>query len=214
MSDEVRTVSKYSTLLTDIGGVCISNPYIFVAEYIENNYGIDAGHAYQVMKLNAREFDAGKISFRVFAEITLRSIGVDMDPGRFSAVHDRGLREKTDVISLYRKVKKQNNVRIVALSNMPEYTWKLIRGFKWMGDLFDFTVLSYQHMMLKPDRRLFDVALQTAGTSSARCLFVDDAIENVEAANNIGILSHLYSSTEKLRGFLEHNGLICDTKSC
>jgi FMN phosphatase YigB (HAD superfamily) len=214
MAETFQTEAKFSTLLTDIGGVCVNNPYIFVAEHLRRNYGIDAHHALQVMKSNARKFDGGKIGFTTFAEMTLKTLGLKTDTRIFSAVHKCGLKPKEDVVSLYRRVKRRNNVRIEAVSNMPEYTWKLIRGMKEMKGLFDAVILSYRYKSLKPDRKLFEIALQKAHATPAACLFVDDAIENVEAAADIGILSHHFSTADKLSEFLENNGLAGDPKNC
>jgi putative hydrolase of the HAD superfamily len=48
-------------------------------------------------------------------------------------------------------------------------------------------ILSHEVGAMKPDRRIFENALQRAGVGAGEALFVDDQIRNVEAARELGM---------------------------
>jgi putative hydrolase of the HAD superfamily len=56
-----------------------------------------------------------------------------------------------------------------------------------LADLADEVVSSARVGLAKPDPRIFELAAERAGVPPARCLFVDDTAENVEAAAALGM---------------------------
>ncbi|WP_240197662.1 HAD family hydrolase [Nonomuraea lactucae] len=51
----------------------------------------------------------------------------------------------------------------------------------------DDVVSSARVGVAKPDRRIYEIAAERAGVPAERCLFVDDRLENVEAARALGM---------------------------
>ncbi|GGP09836.1 HAD-IA family hydrolase [Nonomuraea glycinis] len=51
----------------------------------------------------------------------------------------------------------------------------------------DAVVSSARVGVAKPDRRIYEIAAELAGAAPERCLFVDDRLENVEAAIALGM---------------------------
>lgn len=74
-----------------------------------------------------------------------------------------------------------------------------------LTDLADHLVSSARVGVAKPDRRIYDIAVERSGVPAERCLFVDDTLENVEAATALGMRAVHYRVPEDLRGAL--NGL-------
>lgn len=56
-----------------------------------------------------------------------------------------------------------------------------------LADLADHVVNSARVGVAKPDREIYEIAAGRAGAAPARCLFVDDRLENVEAAVALGM---------------------------
>ena len=63
------------------------------------------------------------------------------------------------------------------------------RIFEQYGVLhhFDSVTISAEEGVMKPDPRIYRIALARAGVAPEEALFVDDAIENVEAARALGM---------------------------
>ncbi len=55
---------------------------------------------------------------------------------------------------------------------------------------FEKVYYSYEIGMRKPDREIYEFVLKDAALIAEQTLFVDDKIENVEAAKNLGIQAH------------------------
>ncbi len=69
-------------------------------------------------------------------------------------------------------------------------------------------VVSYQAGFLKPDRRIFELALDKAGAAAGETLFVDDAMSNVEAARILGIDAFQFAGAEHFRQEMRARNLI------
>lgn len=69
-------------------------------------------------------------------------------------------------------------------------------------------VVSGAVRLLKPDPAIYFLALDRFGLQPADALFVDDRAINVEAAEALGIRSHLFVHAEGLRARLQAEGLL------
>jgi putative hydrolase of the HAD superfamily len=81
--------------------------------------------------------------------------------------------------------------RLVLLSNINEGCVRYVRegdGREW-ASLFDELVLSCEHRLLKPQREIYELALDRAGARASETLFVDDNQPNVEGALAAGLSS-------------------------
>ena len=56
-----------------------------------------------------------------------------------------------------------------------------------LTQLFDFIVLSYEAGVRKPDKRIYLEALQRLGHRPEECVFVSDAISDLEGAREVGL---------------------------
>ncbi|GAA3820493.1 HAD family hydrolase [Streptomyces chiangmaiensis] len=68
-----------------------------------------------------------------------------------------------------------------------------------LADLADHVVSSALVGVAKPDRKIYEIAAERAGVAMNRCLFVDDRLENVEAAVAFGMTGVHYREPADLR---------------
>jgi HAD superfamily hydrolase (TIGR01549 family) len=66
-------------------------------------------------------------------------------------------------------------------------------------DAFDLLVISAEVGLLKPDPRIYELALHRGGTAPAAALLVDDMLANVEGAVEAGMSAILFRDTAQLR---------------
>jgi putative hydrolase of the HAD superfamily len=71
-----------------------------------------------------------------------------------------------------------------------------------LSDLAHHVVSSARVGVAKPDREIYEIAAERAGTAIERCLFVDDRLENIEAAAALGMTGVHYRQPEDLRKVL------------
>lgn len=53
--------------------------------------------------------------------------------------------------------------------------------------MMDGGILSYKVKMTKPDPKIYELLLSTYGLKAEECIFIDDTLRNVEAAEKLGI---------------------------
>lgn len=89
--------------------------------------------------------------------------------------------------------------RLLALSNMPSEVWpRLVEAFDWFS-LFDGAVVSGDERLVKPDPAIFRVLVERFDVEPSTTTFVDDRVENVEAAAALGFDAVLFTDAASLR---------------
>lgn len=72
---------------------------------------------------------------------------------------------------------------------------------------FDFVVNSSEVGFAKPSPEVFLQALNAASARPAEAVFIDDTLENVHAAEKLGIRSHHFVCVEEMGEFIQSVGL-------
>ncbi|GAA3036644.1 HAD-IA family hydrolase [Streptosporangium longisporum] len=115
------------------------------------------------------------------------------------AFTETGAHLDEEVLGLLRRV--QARVPVVLVTNATVQLEDDLRALG-LAYAFDEVVSSARVGAVKPERRIYEIAAERAGTTAARCLFVDDRRENVEAARALGMTGVLYREVADLRGAL------------
>lgn len=96
---------------------------------------------------------------------------------------------------------RARGVPVVLVSNA---TTRLDADVALLGidDHVDHIVSSARAGVAKPDPRIYRIAADAAGVAVERCLFVDDAAANVDAARELGMTALLFEGVAGLRELL------------
>jgi putative hydrolase of the HAD superfamily len=93
---------------------------------------------------------------------------------------------------------KRGGVKIAVLSNMPiEISRYMRQHAPWFSD-FDYVCFSAEVQLAKPDAAIFYACLKTVHSKPEECLFIDDRVENVEAAQALGMQALKFQSVQQL----------------
>jgi putative hydrolase of the HAD superfamily len=107
----------------------------------------------------------------------------------------------------WHKLLKKHGLQTAILSNMGDSVMEsILENFAWIAD-FDVLIWSYQHQMIKPDPKIYHLLLEKLGTAPEETLFLDDKLENIEAARRLGIQALQFSTVDQLRQDLISSGL-------
>lgn len=91
------------------------------------------------------------------------------------------------------------NYKQLAMAN-EVHKWTEIRDhFYSMSDYFDDMYISIHHGVTKPDPKFFQIILTEQKLTPEECIFIDDRIENVESAENLGIHGIQYENASQLK---------------
>ncbi len=59
-------------------------------------------------------------------------------------------------------------------------------------------VISYQVKLLKPEKEIYNLLIENYNLIPEQTIFIDDSLENVKAAEEVGIKGILYLNSEEL----------------
>jgi epoxide hydrolase-like predicted phosphatase len=189
---------RFDAVLFDFGGVFLPSPFDIVYE-AARGYGVppqtvlvtcfgsydeDTDHPWHRLErgeVTAQEALAG------IAALAKES-GFDIDPIAIlsSSVGPSEI-IRHDVVDIVREMRALGLKTAVVTNNIKEYgpTWRALLPLE---ELFDAVVDSCEEGVRKPDRRIFELALERLGdVEPARAIFLDDAPGIVAAAAGLGL---------------------------
>jgi len=113
----------------------------------------------------------------------------DLEPEELTAMHrDFFAGDKMDeLLVAYIRRLRRADYRTGLLSNFGDsarWLWTEVYPFI---DVFDGVVVSAEVGLMKPDPTIYHLAAESVGVHVEEALFVDDFIENVEAAKRVGM---------------------------
>lgn len=103
---------------------------------------------------------------------------------------------------------RRRGLRLYALTNFSRETWPLAKARFECLSWFEDVIVSGEHGIVKPDPRIFELAIERCRLDPARTAFIDDVAANVEAARACGLRAIQFTEPEKLRADLTACGLI------
>lgn len=106
---------------------------------------------------------------------------------------------------------KRRGHRLVLLSNTNASHIHFIRESYDILDRFDDLVLSYEARAVKPDFRIFEVAIRRIGCAPQECFYTDDIPEYVETARTLGLQAEVYTDTKTFLSQIERFGIFMHT---
>ena len=199
--------SIIEAVLFDFGGVFTDSPFHAVHAYGEElgiapqevtaivfgSYEHDGDHPWH-------QLERGEISLEATREQILalgqaRELQVDIyDLFAKMAGNNAGAADRLPLVDRVRLLKQEGYATGIITNNVAEFGegW---RGLIPVDELFDFVVDSSTVGVRKPDRRIFEIALeQLDGISAENTVFLDDYQANVDAARSLGMQSILVTA--------------------
>ena len=104
-----------------------------------------------------------------------------------------------EIIELIKEIKEFSKLKLMCLSNVNSSHWKFLLKKKWdFFDYFDELILSHEVNMTKPRYKIFQFAIQKAGCLPEEIVFIDDGLNNIRSARELGIIGIKFTNKENL----------------
>jgi putative hydrolase of the HAD superfamily len=104
-----------------------------------------------------------------------------------------------DVVELIKKIRDSHQYKLIALSNVNSSHWDFILEKNWdFLDCFEELILSHEIHLIKPDPKVFEYAIQKAKCKPEEIVFIDDGLNNIRSAKQLGIIGIKYINLDEL----------------
>jgi FMN phosphatase YigB (HAD superfamily) len=152
------------------------------------------------------EYETGKLSSPDYRRTVSQRLQMDVSMERFQQLWgNMFLPQPLLSESLLMHLKQR--YRLILLSNTNEIHFEYVVNRYPILQHIQERVLSYQVGCMKPDPRIFELAIQRAGVPPEKIFFTDDRSENIEAARQSGIQAAQFHSEGSLIRDMEQVGI-------
>ena len=138
-------------------------------------------------------YDTSKVAEPMAKKYPEYKEAIDAFYGRFLEMIEGTYKEN---VNLALQLKKQG-YSIYLLSNFPGDQFEKYRLQNSYIDMFDDRIISGDVGLAKPDKKIYELAVQKFSLIPEESLFIDDKIENIKGAEKVGIQTiHLEQSKD------------------
>ncbi len=192
---------EFEVILFDLGGVLMNFGGL---QRLAELSGEEEGPALQSKWVTSKwvqAFERGTCDADAFGEGVVRDWGLDHTPTEFVADFTRwSAGPFAGSVELLRSL--HGTIRLGCLSNTNPAHWQQHLDRWGLVDYFDWTFVSHELGMMKPDPELFQHVIRTIGAPADRLLFFDDCVDHVLAARRSGICAAQTRGLSDLRNAL------------
>ena len=199
---------KIETILFDLGKVLIDFNFQTGVEALHASCSISRDRFEEVLwdETWIRRYERGEISTDEFHSYLCESASLEMALPEFlrtwSSVFLPELLVSEELLASLKR-----NYPLILVSNTNEAHIEFIRSRYRVLDYFDQHIYSYEVGSLKPDRKIFERAIQASGRRPEELFFADDREENILAARELGIHAHQFRTESLLVEALQKAGV-------
>lgn len=181
------TDRKYSAIVFDLGQVILPFDYKGFIEKVNRHkpgIGEQFAESYKQNYNIHRDFEKGLISEEVFITQMLGYLENVIDGETFCKYWSDIFTPEEQVISLLPLLKE--NYKLYLISNTNSIHKKYgYQGYEFLKQ-FDKLILSHEVKFIKPEEEIYREVEKASGFPSEEHIFIDDILEYVDAAKNIG----------------------------
>ncbi len=192
MGSKSKKTCELKAVLCDLGGVIALFDEETIRKRLEGiaRRSLDEPEVGPAFLEELFRFERGELMPEEFFQRTKELLEVEVPFEKFVRVWEDNFWLNPKAVEELERLR--GRFRLVLVSNTDPLHWRHIDRTFDIGRLFDELVLSYEVGAIKPDRKMFEVALEKAGVEPPEALYVDDLEENVRAAAEVGMHTLLY----------------------
>lgn len=195
-------------IVFDFGGVMTRQPNReAVVDFLRTSFNLSAEEFEQINQDKRKAIKAGKSDAEFWLQYA-KDTNVCLPKDwvhNFNAVMKDAIGVNSQMYELVGKL-KEKGICIGMLSNIDDRLAKLIRDFG-LYKPFEPCLLSCEIGLEKPDPRIYGLLLRKMHLPAKEIIFVDDKLENIEAAQKLGFDAILFTCEQQLQKELVKRGL-------
>jgi len=196
-------MSKIKCIIFDLGGVIIDIEFSNFYNSIIAQFPLNKPQIPIILEFShqSEKYHQGLISDKEFYLLACNVLQVcELDQKNFFTAFNSIISGyNSDIVDLILKIKEKTDLKLICLSNVNSSHWEFLLSKKWdFFDYFDEIILSHEIHMTKPAEKVFHYAIQKAGCNPEEIVLIDDSINNIRSARNLGIIGIKFTNKEEL----------------
>lgn len=211
MKNSIIKKNKIKALIFDLGNVLIGFDHRIAVKNILRHTRKSKQEIYDLFfdSQLTQDFEKGKISPLDFFEEVKALLGLGISYEAFLPIWNQIFFSHPEVEAFIHSLKFSH--RLVLLSNINRLHYEyILDAFPYAIGLFGVgnVVASYTTGLIKPQRRIYELAIEKTGADKEEIVYVDDRSDLIEAAQRYGIRSIQFQGLEHLKQELKKMGVI------
>lgn len=199
-------MSKYKTIISDLGGVYLNRGIWLFWDYLDKELGIPVEKGKTAFLAYYKEYFSGKIREEEFWNKFLANIDLKRD-WRELRIKLLDLFAPNEGVAVLYSQLRSKGLKLVLLSDQTNEWWPYLDNKYNISGNFDYVVISSKIGINKPDPEIYKYALKISDSLAEESIFIDDLENNLIPAEDLGIETILYTNPENLIRDLEERGL-------
>jgi putative hydrolase of the HAD superfamily len=194
---------KVRAVAFDFGGVLCFHPPEERFDPIAREFGLATPELLRLFWAHRIPYDAGKLDSSEYWRTIAKAAGAPFDESRLPVLVRCEVELWNDYderLLSWAAHLQARGFRTAILSNLPRPLGEELRATPGFLDPFDHVTFSYELGMVKPQAGIYRDTIDGLGVKPEEALFLDDRVDNVEAARAAGMHAEVFSTWER---FLE-----------
>src|ERR1700748_3604745 len=190
-------------LFFDIGGILLSNGWGHESRHAAaKKFGVDYEEIKELHTFIFNVYEIGSITLDEYLDTVIFNHPRDFPREDFKEfMYAQSV--EMDTLKWLKEWKKDCGFRIISINNEgKELNDYRVKKFK-LHDCFDAFVSSCEVGIRKPDPKIFKLAMGIAQVQPNQCVYFDDRIMFVNAAQKLGIQAYQHTDLESTKKILE-----------
>jgi putative hydrolase of the HAD superfamily len=191
-------MGKIQAVIFDWGGVLIEDPAPKMIKYIAKALGVSEDRYKQASTTYMADFQTGRVTEQQFWAYITRHLGVPTPTADslWGKTFADAYVPRPELFSLAARLRNAGS-KTAILSNTEPPAVEFFHRQK--HNMFDVAVFSCLEGTKKPERKIYEITLDRLRTPAKQTLFVDDTLDYIEAAKQLGLKTILFKNLQQFK---------------
>lgn len=200
-------MTKIKAVIFDWGGVLADDPLQGLMQYCADAVGVSKEEYIKAHNKFADDFTKGKIDEKTFWGRVCGELDKPLPetPSLWSNAFGALYHPRAEMFSMVSSL-QEAGFKTALLSNTEVSSVQLFHQQK--HGLFDVLVFSCMEGTAKPERKIYEIAIERLGTTPEQTVYIDDNPEFIKAAKQTRLNTILFQNIEQLKKELTQFGII------
>jgi len=198
-------MKKLKYIVYDYGGVISKNQNKELVDKMCKILNISTQQFFSFYAKERKDYDSGLIDAKTYWTKTIKLMDRQIELKDINKLIEFDIKSWLDInkktIGYIQSIK--DKIKLALLSNMTFDVLEEIKNLDWIH-YFEQKIFSCEEKVSKPDDKIYAICIKKVNVTPQNILFIDDAEENLDAAEKIGINVLKFTDCENMKNIIKN----------